>query len=487
MGNATGKLEHDELESINQRSGGGHKQYRSFSNSSAASTGSLANDTLRSRRASSLVGNLLNASGMSRLESCNGNPYRKRLTKEKERIREQHVKQLMVKYDENVDGGYLASYACYKLDKLDYNANVVRALVVERKLAPFYTPLQDFDSSWTREELIKVIDSLILHAAFEENAEEFEGVEIGDIYANDIENLVDRSLSGREQRKQRSKVFKARLYRKRILWQEAENERFLEAKQASKQKGVLDKWLPSDDLKYDLYKNGSECPICFLYFPEPMNISRCCLQPICTECFVQIKRQDPHFPHEEVDAVRDPHTYDDKDPNMLISEPASCPYCATPCFGITYDPPTNRTVGILGSPPSSYVSQSRPIDTSTSQHREGTSACLQELSLQNPPSRRHSVEHQHPSVVTSDMIRPDWEIKLIKERTKLARRSANATAIHVSNRLVDPEHHRGYSHSLTSGTSTFNSNSSVAHELEEEMIRHAMRLSLLEQQHREHS
>ena len=32
---------------------------------------------------------------------------------------------------------------------------------------------------------------------------------------------------------------------------------------------------------------------------QHLNISRCCLQPICSECFVQIKRLDPHPPHDD--------------------------------------------------------------------------------------------------------------------------------------------------------------------------------------------
>ena len=36
-----------------------------------------------------------------------------------------------------------------------------------------------------------------------------------------------------------------------------------------------------------------------LYYPKHLNISRCCLQPICSECFVQIKRLDPHPPHDD--------------------------------------------------------------------------------------------------------------------------------------------------------------------------------------------
>ncbi|KAI9222297.1 hypothetical protein BC828DRAFT_414128 [Blastocladiella britannica] len=57
-----------------------------------------------------------------------------------------------------------------------------------------------------------------------------------------------------------------------------------------------------------------ECPICFLYYPSNINHSACCKMPICSECFVQIKRPD-------------------------ATCHADCPYCAVPGFAITYAPP----------------------------------------------------------------------------------------------------------------------------------------------------
>jgi len=58
------------------------------------------------------------------------------------------------------------------------------------------------------------------------------------------------------------------------------------------------------------------------YYPTPLNHARCCLQPICTECFVQIQRVDPatHVPP--------------------ISTPAACPFCVTPDFGVVYQAST---------------------------------------------------------------------------------------------------------------------------------------------------
>jgi hypothetical protein len=86
-----------------------------------------------------------------------------------------------------------------------------------------------------------------------------------------------------------------------------------------------------------------ECPICFLYYPKNINYTRCCDQPICTDCFLQIKRSETTF------------------------EPAECPYCVQPHFGIVYHPP--RSTG----------------------YKEKRESGL----------RKKSIGHQHPSVVTS--------------------------------------------------------------------------------------
>jgi len=54
------------------------------------------------------------------------------------------------------------------------------------------------------------------------------------------------------------------------------------------------------------------------YYPPNMVHTRCCDQPICTECFVQIKRAEPT-------------------PTHLESEPAACPFCMETNFGGVYD------------------------------------------------------------------------------------------------------------------------------------------------------
>lgn len=59
-----------------------------------------------------------------------------------------------------------------------------------------------------------------------------------------------------------------------------------------------------------IHKGSSteECPICFLFYPRT-NTTTCCIQQLCTECFIQIKR-NPDF------------------------DPAVCPYCIQPDFAV---------------------------------------------------------------------------------------------------------------------------------------------------------
>ena len=61
-----------------------------------------------------------------------------------------------------------------------------------------------------------------------------------------------------------------------------------------------------------------ECPICFLYYPSNINRARCCDQPICTDCFVQLKR------------------------NQETWNSVTCPFCVQDDFGIVYDAPNAK-------------------------------------------------------------------------------------------------------------------------------------------------
>lgn len=185
-----------------------------------------------------------------------------------------------------------------------------------------------------------------------------------------------------------------------------------------------------------LYKNGSECPICFLYYPPYLNKTRCCDQPICSECFVQIKRADPHPPeHDNPDpnAPPQPEGQRQESDGQLVSEPAACPFCVQPEFGVSYDPPQFRR-GLTYSAnhntnPVSFVSPKSSSSSVVSGNINTQSGA--------PRRRATSLSADAPNVITTDKVRPDWAQKLATARANAARRSAAATALHTAAYMVN--------------------------------------------------
>lgn len=170
-----------------------------------------------------------------------------------------------------------------------------------------------------------------------------------------------------------------------------------------------------------LYKNAAECPICFLYYPPYLNKTRCCDQPICSECFVQIKRPDPHPPEhhgEEPTPSAEP-----QEEIQLVSEPAACPFCVQPEFGVTYEPPPFRR-GLM------YAHQSQGLHSATSAMSSTTS--VNSSGIASPGGRRRatSLAVNDKTVITTDMVRPDWAKKLADAKSHALRRAAAATALH---------------------------------------------------------
>ena len=196
-----------------------------------------------------------------------------------------------------------------------------------------------------------------------------------------------------------------------------------------------------------LYKDASECPICFLYYPPYLNKTRCCDQPICSECFVQIKRPDPH-PPEHADPTAHPPLPTDSldidefdDDETLVSEPAACPFCVQPEFGVTYDPPPFRR-GLT------YVNQGHPLNNNTTSAMSSESSLVSGLSNggQLSPTaaacrRTTSISATSTTVITTDRARPDWHQKLTSARAHAARRSAAATALHTAAYLMGNRNH----------------------------------------------
>ena len=189
MGNVPGKI--DQEDSFNDVRPDSSYNTTS-SNSVIKQYDEEASSRVRTRRTTSLVNNILNGNNArTKTGSHLSSTSRRKTSREKELAKEAHAKQLVVRCSETVDGGFLAPFGCYSFEKLDYDATVVKNLIIKRKLAPFYTPLQDFDESWTRDELIKIVDGLPLHDTFDENLEEFEDVPIGNLRKSTFNELID--------------------------------------------------------------------------------------------------------------------------------------------------------------------------------------------------------------------------------------------------------------------------------------------------------
>ncbi|KAI8142989.1 hypothetical protein BJV82DRAFT_669120 [Fennellomyces sp. T-0311] len=105
-----------------------------------------------------------------------------------------------------------------------------------------------------------------------------------------------------------------------------------------------------------------ECPICLLYYPTHINYSRCCSQPICTECFLQLKRS-----------------------SKTPLQPVSCPFCVRSEFGVVYIPPA------------------------TSNHYKELRKRRKD-SLLKKSGRLKSLTWDDPDVVLVDQVRPNWHM-----------------------------------------------------------------------------
>ncbi|KDR81807.1 hypothetical protein GALMADRAFT_207202 [Galerina marginata CBS 339.88] len=147
-------------------------------------------------------------------------------------------------HDESVDYGSLVPQGVYTGSR-DWNQAIVSQLIVARKLAPFYRPLEDYEESWD--------DDQILAAR----------KELPDPDSGDVVTRIEATATTASSYK-------------------------------SKRPGSLKE--PAKP-EAQVYRGAVECPICFLYYPPNINHSRCCDQAICTECFVQIKRAEPTATH----------------------------------------------------------------------------------------------------------------------------------------------------------------------------------------------
>ena len=315
---------------------------------------------------------------------------------------------------------------------------------MDRKLAPFWRGLDDWSPQWAEHQLIAAARGLPIPAADETPDLDLVPIppsksETGQNINNLTVPLGGRTLSSASDPsftglsvpysgpskgvKPRAMALAAAL----SVGSRNASSSDLASKEVVQQ--YKDPFVNGQPLEVQLYKAPTECPICFLTYPPYLNQTRCCDQPICSECFVQIRRPDPHQPEHVVEAQnRDPNEGPraEDPPETLISEPSACPYCQQPEFGVTYEPPPFRRGLFCRNTSRDLASTAMSSQTS--------------LTSSNPPQspsqpgrrRNHSLSANAPNVITTDRIRPDWSTKLASARSHQARRAAAATALHTA-------------------------------------------------------
>ena len=222
--------------------------------------------------------------------------------------------------EEHVDGGFLVTMGTYTGSE-DFNKQIVRQLQIDRKIAPFWRGLNDFDDKWTEAQIVAAARGLPVPPPDQTPPEDLIprplSADSPRVSAQNLNNLTvpmgDRTQSAASDHSvsnagsalpspitghapRTSSPFKPR------------GKALAAVLGGSSRNGSTTEIVPREiNLPYDpfvngqplevfLYKDATECPICFLTYPPYLNHTRCCDQAICSECFVQIKRTDPHFP-----------------------------------------------------------------------------------------------------------------------------------------------------------------------------------------------
>lgn len=198
-------------------------------------------------------------------------------------------------------GGRLAPWGDYKYE-LDCDWGVVKSAMWKRRLAPFYTPLEEDPGTDDVMEIEAVLKRRGLHAVVADKTT---------LWEQKDEDVDDHRIHMSSNSRKRRDLKFIKMKAKDKAWQ------LQKEQEAIFQKGHVGKGT------LELYLNGEECPICFLYYPAKLNVTGCCHQRVCTECFVQMKRLPPHVSEGESD--------------VLVSSPVRCPFCASEPFTVCFE------------------------------------------------------------------------------------------------------------------------------------------------------
>ncbi|KAI8055880.1 hypothetical protein BDF22DRAFT_741180 [Syncephalis plumigaleata] len=330
---------------------------------------------------------------------------------------------------DSIDGGALLSNGIYSESAQDYDHRTVRKLMLERRIAPFYKGLADMEEI----ESAAILANLCT-----------DGVRIGSNKSNGHQHghhsrlTKKRSLEGFQRKRSGSLAIE------RVLFSMSPDHNEHDKPESDSNATTATARLSVSDL----YRNAIECPICFLFYPRNINYSRCCHQPICTECFLQIKRNSTD-----------------------ITSPASCPFCVKPNFGVIYTPPTSAEFYLSPSDDekldSSRGSSITPVtcddvrpDLLRRSQRRLVNASLAPLMNEDELGNSHIVSGSHPG-------------RLDTSNHMLNNNDRSSSSSGTSNR-----HRRSVT---TNNTAYLAAMRTMGVDLEEMMVAEAIRLSLLDQ------
>lgn len=389
-------------------------------------------------------------------------PFERRETKqerearrlERERVARLKERERSMK-EEHVDGGFLVTMGVYTASE-DFSKPIVRQLQIERKIAPFWRGLDDFRDDWAEHQIIAAARGLDIPPADEVPENLVPQPRSAESPSTSLQNLNSltvpmgaRTLSTASDKtgsnpgssvasptspappKLSSSLKSPHKALAGVL--------SLSSRNGSQQDiAPREVNLPNDPfvngspLEVVLYKDGTECPICCMYYPRYLNKTRCCDQFICSECFVQIKRPDPHLPDHHPDQQNSSEPQQpvaEEQSGELVMEAACCPYCTQTEFGVTYEPPAFRRGLAYAFTPPGLGSMGTAMSSSSS-----LGSSLSPTSAVTPGTsnrrRAQSLSANDPNVISTDRIRPDWTTKLNAARQQQRRRAAAADALH---------------------------------------------------------
>ncbi|TGO11416.1 hypothetical protein BTUL_0110g00270 [Botrytis tulipae] len=374
---------------------------------------------------------------------------------ERERVARVEERERSIR-EEHVDGGYLVTMGVYTGPE-DFNKAIVRQLMIERRVAPFWRGLDDYESDWTEHQLVAAGRGLPIPAADEipsEDSARPHSSNSANAPNSNLQNLTVPIASRSQSASYDTSVGRSPSHSSFNTSSPASplnapatstsllrpRAKTLGLKSSSKETSATDSGpreiqLPRDSqvngqaIEAFLYKDAVECSICLIFYPPYLNRTRCCDQTICSECFVQIKRPDPHTPEHHSPPQPAPDQAEDTE--MLVSEPAACPYCQRPEFGVTYEPPPFRRGLVYAKPPPELANFSSAMSSSSS--ISSPPIASPGLAPRGDNRRRAtSLSANDSIVITTDRIRPDWSAKLEAANLRKAKKNAAASALHAA-------------------------------------------------------